>query len=282
MESNNPSVVLPFIWQSSTIDSSFSVSFPKATDMEMTLVSADLMQTMAEHDLLSLWFKGHPSNKKEAIVSGDPIIFTFRSGKITSTWYGYVYKIKQPNTWQGGNTEMLCVGASYVLKDSDQKIHTNVTADQVVERIAKKNGMAATTQRHPRVRNSIVQAGQSDWQVCKTLAKQTGFALRAENTNLIFVSKDKIFSSKKNSAPYFYYVNSEDDGIVPREARLTGSVISFTPHISDNTPEAGVRVDRVITGMHTDNSKIIKAKHPNKPPAISTKGVVVPSKEFFK
>ncbi|CAB4122170.1 Phage late control gene D protein (GPD) [uncultured Caudovirales phage] len=281
METNEFSPIRPFMWQSATQDSSFTVEFPKSSDMDMVLISAELMQTIEEHDILHLWFKGHPMNKREAIVSGDPITFTFRSEKITSVWNGYVYRVDQPNTWQGGNTEMICIGASYVLKESDQKIYSNVTADQVIERIAKKYGMSAITQRHPRVRDSVVQAGQSDWQLCKRLAKQTGFTLRAENTTIFFVSKDKIQSGKRESAPYFFYVTDETDGIVPRESRLSGTILSFTPHVSDSTPEAGVRVDRVITGVHSKNSTVIKAKHKHVAPSVVTKGVVVPNSGFF-
>ena len=275
------SVTRPFVWQDSSLKSSFKVVFPKAPDMELILISASLRLHIEEHDILVLNFKGHPFNKKEAIISGDPVKFKFRSKKVSSEWVGYVYKIQQDNGWQGGNTDIICVGASYLLKETNQKIYLNNTADQVISQIAKKHGFAAVTQRHPRQRDSIVQAGQSDWQVCKRLARQTGFALYSQNTTLFFVSKDKIYSSKKNGAPYFNYVNHENDGVVTREQRLTGSIISFVPHISDNTPEAGVRVDRVVTGVQANTGKTIKAKHKHISATNNSKGVVVPNSTYF-
>ena len=67
--------------------------------------------------------------KTGSVVSQDPVIFTFRSGKITSKWVGHVDHIEQPNTHKGGNTNIWCVGASWILKDSSQKIYKNVTAE---------------------------------------------------------------------------------------------------------------------------------------------------------
>lgn len=277
----NPSSIRPFIWQSASLDSSFDVAFPKASDMDLILIGAILHLNMEDHDLLELKFKGHLINKKEAIVSGDPVKFNYRSEKIKNTWVGYVYKIMEDNTWQGGNTTIICIAASYFLKQTDQKIFLNLTADQCVSRIAKKHGFTDITQRHPRQRDSIVQAGQSDWHVCKRLARQTGFAFFTDNTTLFFVSKDKIYASKKDSAPYFRYMNKELDGAVTREQRLTGTILSFNPHISDNTPEAGVRVDRVVTGVQANTGKTIKAKHKHVAPINTGKGVVVPNGTYF-
>ena len=276
-----PSSIRPFAWQSASFDSSFEVEFPKASDMDLVLIAATLHLSMESHDLLELKFKGHLKNKKEAIVSGDPIKFDYSSEKLKKTWVGYVYKITEDNTWQGGNTTIICIAASYLLKETDQKIFLNLTADQCVARVAKKHGLTGITQRHPRQRDSIVQAGQSDWQLCKRLAKQTGFAFFVDNTTLFFVSKDKIYSSKKDSAPYFRYINKEEDGAVTREQRLTGTILSFTPHISDSSPEAGVRVDRVVTGVQADTGKTIKAKHKHVAPKNTGKGVVVPDGTYF-
>ena len=269
-----------FVWNSSASNSSFTVSFPKAPDMELILMGAELYQDAEEHDRLVLHFKGHPLTKKNALISGDPVEFVFTSNKLKSTWQGYIHHINQPNTWQGGNTDVVCVGASWVLKETDQKVFKDVTADQVVTRIAKFVGMEAVTQRHPRVRKSIVQAGQSYWQLLRSLAKQTGFALLTENTTITFVSKDKIFQNKKKSAPYFNYVSSEVDGVVPRELKLTGTVLSFKPMISDNSPEMGIRVDRVMSGTSSQTGTTIKTTH-IKPKTSTNTGVVIPNERYF-
>jgi hypothetical protein len=270
-----------FVWSSNAKDSDFVASFPKAPDMELILIGAELHQDPDEHDRLVLHYKGKPANKKNSIVSGDPVLFTFRSGKLTSTWNGYVHHVRQENTHQGGNTDIVCVGASWVLKNTDQKIYKNVTADQVISKIAKKHSMAAVTQRDPRVRDQISQSGQSDWQLCRSLAKQSGFALRAENTTIIFVSKDKIYQSKKNSAPYFNYIDDEVGGVIPASLRMTGTILSFEPMISDQAPEHASRIDRVISGINTNTGSAVKATHPHMAEVKGNAGVVIPNKTYF-
>lgn len=273
---------IPFVWQSSGNLVDFEVSFPKAPDLDVLLIGAELYQVGNDHDMLVLHFKGRPDPKQNAILSKDPVVFKFRSQKLKSTWYGYVSYIDQPNTVIGGNTDIVCIGPSFFLKETSQKIYKNVTADQVVSRIATKYRLQAVTQRHPRVKSSMVQGGQSDWQLLRRLAKVTGFALRCENTSLLFVSKDKIYKDKKNSAPYFFYVSGDDNsGTTTREIRMLGTCFAFKVITSDSSPDTGVRVDRVITGVHTQNGTVIATTHKHKSGAKGNAGVVVPNEEYF-
>ena len=273
---------LPFVWQSSNSFVDFSVTFPKAKNFDLLLVGAELYQVGSEHDMLILHFKGNPDPKQNAILSKDPVIFNFRSQKLKSTWNGYVTQVRQTNTVVGGNTDIVCIGPSFYLKDTSQKIYKNVTADQVVSRIATKHSMQAVTQRHPRVKSSIVQAGQSDWQLLRRLAKSTGFILRCENSSILFVSADKIYKDKKASAPYFHYVGNDDNtGSTTKELRMIGSCFAFKPIVSDSSPDTGVRVDRVITGMHAQTGSVLSTTHKHKSKVTGNAGVVVPSQEYF-
>lgn len=265
--------------------SSYSVKFPKSEyiNKDIKLVSAELIQVADEHDRLILHFKGRPNERDTVLAYGDPVEFTFTNYKVPYTFNGHVYSINPQNTPQVANLEVVCISASgFSLKNTGQDIYTNVTADQVVKKIAAKNGFKPITQRHPRVRASIVQAGQSDWQLLRRLAKQTGFALRAENTTIFFMSKSKIFNSKKDSAPYFYYVDGEEVGSISRIQRAAfSSIFYFYPYVSDNSAELGAKVDRVITGLNEKTGEIIETIHPAKEFVEETKGVVVPGEDYF-
>ena len=279
MAINSPSDVV-FQWKEASAGAKFSVSFPKAPSLELILIGAELYQDIEQHDRLVLHFKGKPFVKGTEIKAGDPVSFTFQSEKVKSTWKGYVYSPVSKNTLRANNTDVICVGASYLLKNPDQKIYTNVTADQVLSKVAKKHGMKAVTQRHPRKFSSLTQAGVSDWQFCRRLAAQTGFALRADNTSLVFMSKDKLYNDHKKNAPYFYYVDNTQGGVVNKADRNLGTIINFTAYPSDEAPEMGVNVNRVTTGTNTATGKLIKVTHKHKA-AVASKGVVKPSKEFF-
>lgn len=263
---------------------SYEVDFPSTPSLktDIGLVGAELYQTAEQHDRLVLHFKGKPSKKETTISFGDPVVFTFKSGKTPYKFNGIVYRIDSKNTQQANNLDVICISASAELKNTDQKIYKNVTADQVVKKIAKKNGMKATTQRHPKVRKAVSQAGQSYWQLLRRLAKQTGFALRVDNTTIIFMSKEKIYKTKKKKAPYFAYVGGTTTGTITKPERLFGNIISFHPILSDNSAEFGTRVDRVITGTNQKTGEVIETLHTAKDYDKETKGIVVPGEDYFE
>lgn len=255
-----------------------NVIFPKVPNFPLVLVRAYLTQELDAHEILTLTFSGKVNDPAAGVVSGDPITFTWSSGLSTSTFVGYVHSIK-PTTVGENLTEIYCVSPSYLLKNTDQTIYKNVTADAVVSKIASKYGLKAVTQRHPRVFSSIVQAGQSDWQLLRSLAKQTGFALKTEKTTIYFMSKDKLSSSSKLSAPYFY---AQDIARTSRVASYMGTVHDFKPVVSDEAPDMfGATVDRVVNGIHETNSTPISTTHSSKPGAKQTLGAVVPSQAYL-
>jgi Phage tail baseplate hub (GPD) len=278
---NSPSTQY-FQWQDATANSTFSVSFPKNPNLELVLIGAELYQDIEQHDRLVLHFKGKPFVKGTEIHSGDPVTFKYQAEKVKATWTGYVHTPVSINGLKANNTDVICVGASYLLKNPDQKVYTNVTADQCIVKLANKHGMKATTQRHPRKRSSIVQAGVSDWQFCKRLAAQTGFALRADNTTIIFMSKDKLYNDHKNNAPYFYYVDDPQGGVATKSDKNLGTVLNFQAYPSDEAPELELNVDRTITGTNVSTGKPIKVTHKRKKANTSTKGAVKPGTGFFK
>jgi hypothetical protein len=250
--------------------------------MDQILIGAELHQDMEAHDRLVLHFKGTPYLQRASITSHDPVIFAVASQEgVSVTWYGYVNHVVQGNGIDGGNTDIICVGASRTFKDTDQKMYTNLTSDQVVSRIAAKHGFSAVCQRDPLVRDNVAQAGQSDWQLIKSLAKQSGFALYCDNTTIFYMSKDKIYEAKKQSAPYFSYVDAEENGVVTPALRALGSIISFTPSISDNAPEIGVRVNRVVSGINKTTGLVLNTTHPYNKTVKTSKGLVKPSAGYF-
>jgi len=280
MATNSPSTQM-FQWQDATAGATFSVSFPKTPALELILIGAELYQDIEQHDRLVLHFKGKPFVKGTEIKAGDPVSFTFQSEKVKSTWKGYVYSPVSKNTLKVNNTDVICVGASYLLKDPDQKIYVDTTADQVISKVAKKHGMTTVTQRHSRKFASLTQTGVSDWQFCRRLAAQTGFALRADNTSLIFMSKEKLYNDHKKNAPYFFYVDDPQGGVAVKSDRNLGTILKFEAYPSDEAPELGININRVTVGTNTSTGKPIKVTHKHKAAAPS-KGVVKPGTGFFK
>jgi len=275
------SILQQYVWQSANINAKFTVEFPKSPNLELIAISADLVQGMEQHDLLNIYFKGKPAKLETSILSGDPVTFTYTNNKVTSTFKGYVHHISQNNNIHGAaSTTVTCISASHVLKDTAQKIYKNVTADQVISQACSVHSLAAVTQRHPRVRNAIVQAGQTYWQLFRSLAREIGFTLRAENTTIIFVSRDKYFNDKKSNAPYFNYIDSTVNGVLSTPERALGSIIDFVPIVSDESPETGIKTDRVVSGQNRVTKASIKTTTPHSIPK-SNQGAVVPNEDYF-
>jgi len=256
-----------------------NVLFIKTPNFPLFLITAVLDQRTNSHELLTLTFAGKLTSDTTTVVSGDPVQFTWSSDFGTSTFVGYVHSIK-PTDINANVTEIYCVSPSYLLKNTDQKVYKNVTADVVVSKIAAKYGLKAITQRHPRVFPSLVNAGQSDWQFLKQLANLTGFLLKTEGTTIYFMSKSKLEAASRKGAPYFY---KETQNPGSRFASSFGSIVSFTSTLSDDAPEMfGATVDRVVSGIHRTNNSLINSTHTTKVGSKASKGVVVPSAAYLR
>jgi hypothetical protein len=254
-----------------------TVTFPLSPAFSLVFLSARLDQKFNSHDVLTIKYAGKIEETLNFVGSGDPVQFDYSGAGATKTWVGYVHKII-PSTVAENTTTIVCISATYLLKTTRQKIYKKVTADQIVQKICKQYGLKAVTQRHPRIFSSISQAGQSDWQLLRRLAKQTGFGLKITGTTVYFMSKDKLSSASAERAPYFF----KEDAANVRTIASMGTVVEFTPEISDEAPDmAGATVDRVVGGLHSTNNKTIATKHKIQPAKKKTKGVVTPSQKFL-
>lgn len=256
-----------------------AVRFPLSPTFDLVFLSAKLEQEFNSHDRLVIKYAGKVEDTLNFVGSGDPVEFEYSGAGYKKTWVGYVHKII-PSTVSENATTIICISPTYLLKTTRQKIYKNVTADQVVQKVCKQYGLKAVTQRHPRVFSTIAQAGQSDWQLLRRLAKQTGFGLKVTGTTVYFMSKNKLSSASTNNASVFF---KETAAPTVRGIASMGTLIEFTPQISDEAPDmVGATVDRVVSGLHSTNNKTIATKHKIQPAKKKTKGTVTPSKKFLK
>jgi hypothetical protein len=207
--------------------------FPQTPDFYMPVLSAELVQKQGAHDVLILRFKGAlQRHSGSPIKTGEPIQFTWKSGVNSCTFVGFVHTIEKNTTAGNTFTKIICVNNSEMLKKSGKRIFKNVTADQVAASIAKENDLSCDTSRHPYEHKHIAQAGQSYWQLLRRLSKSTGYALRAENTDLIFKNPDKIIAEKIATAPVFVHNDLGPPGLIANQ-----TLISFTALDSKNSAE---------------------------------------------
>lgn len=134
-----------------------------------------------------------------SVRPGDPVKCVLRGKDTAREFVGYVHEIK-PNITPGSNfVEVTVIGASYRLKQARQKVYEKVTATDVIKRIANDYGFStAGVQEHGRLYDQVVQAGHTELQLMSRLAKQCGYSLRIENTNIYF--EPLTFSYEENRA----------------------------------------------------------------------------------
>lgn len=239
--------------------STWKVSFPLSGTIPLVAVSARVIQRPAEHDILEVDYQGRIEIGDALLASGDPVQFEWSSMDGDQVFTGYVHHVK---TFTGPTSAMItrvvCIAASYVFKETRQKIYKKATADGIVRSVAQASSFGAVTQRHPRVFKAVGQSGQSDWQLLRRLAKQTGYALRAEGANVTFVSKEKLFYDRLSAAPTFKYLDTD----APAESAFA-DILSFEPIISDEAPDlSGARVNRKVGGVLENDSSTFTATYP--------------------
>jgi hypothetical protein len=270
---NNQYVKLPL-----ETPTSRRVTFPNTPNLDLVLLTASLTQKANTHDVLVLNFQGKINDPANSLVSDDPVIFTWDGGGAIKTFVGFISYVS-PTTLADNATQVVCLSPSYLLKNGAQKIYKNVTADAVVTKLAKKNGLNPITDRHPKIFPSVVQAGQSDWQVARSMAKQTGFILVNDGTTLYFVSKNRLATASRGSAPYFYASTQDERS---RVASKLGTIYTFDPIISDGSPDMpGATVDRAVSGIHAITDVPIDVIHPTVPTQDHGYGIISPNAEYF-
>ena len=201
------------------------VNFPETTVPPAHVYSLDFYQNRYEHEIVSLTFRDW-GVEYDSISTGSPITFTLNDSGTSRTFYGYVHHINVSRSPGAFLTEVIALSASMKLKNQSQKVYQGLSADAIIQEIATANGFVAFTVPHPRIYPQAAQAGHTDWEMMVRLAKQSGYSLRTENTEIYFQPFLHEYTNKLSEAPIFVMREANDP---------SGSTIySFEPTISES------------------------------------------------
>lgn len=174
------------------------VEMPNSQWQFQRVYKATVHQKNYEHDYMLITFRdwlGSPEKAKPGSM------IKVRLGK--KEFFGYIHDIRSHQENNKDVTELGIIGASYVMRQSSQKVYYNVTADQVIVDIARRYKFAYKAVPHPRVYAQISQAGMTDWEFMVKLAKQSGYFLRAEGAAIYFTPLLSDFNEKIYEAKSF-------------------------------------------------------------------------------
>lgn len=222
------------------------VNFPQTTIQPQVIYKADMYQKRYAHELVDLYFKDW-GVQYDVVKSGSPIHLVVNGFNEKREFYGYVHHIKTDRAPGKNFTKVTVIGASFPMKQQAQETYLNTTADQVVQQIAIKHNFVCFSVPHPRVYPQISQAGHSDWELLVRLAKQCGYTLRANNTELYFQPIMYDYTYHRSEAPKFIMRQANDP---------QGSTIySFEPLIGESIPyEDATKGAVAINGVDTVNA----------------------------
>lgn len=177
-----------------------TVKFPYSNLEPSLAYSFSLNQERYKHEYATILFKDWEIDYND-IKPMSPVEITIKTPEGPSRKLnGYISHIEPIYSPGERSVEITVIGASYVMKNTSQTIYKNVTADQVLKKIARKYEFSYFAEPHKRVFAQISQAGRTDWQLLVWLAKRVGYTLRAENTSLFFYPLSKDYSEQRSSA----------------------------------------------------------------------------------
>lgn len=206
-------------------------------------------QAKYQHELAYLTFNEWDTSI-DFIKPGLPVDFEIKDPKGVKKFYGYVHHVEPNKTPGSDNVTVVVIGASYVFKQARQEIYNNITASNLAIAIAKKHNFSYGVTPHPRVYPQISQSGQSDWQLLVKIARQCGYSLRVENTELYFKPLDEDFLTYKSEAPRFYMNDANNPA---------GSTIySFKPIIGETLgfdDAGGAKSATAVSGITLSESE---------------------------
>lgn len=227
-----------------------TVEFPLAVNQPKIVYAVEWKQNRYEHEMLTITFKDWDVNY-DSITTTSPVTVTIRGTKTERVFNGYVHHVK-PNITPGKNfVEVGVISPSYLMKQQNQTVYKNITADQVVKKIAKKYGFACYTVPHPRVYKQISQAGRTDWELMVRLAKQCGYTLRTQNTELYFQPVLEDYTKYRTEAPYFE--------LRMPESTVGTTIYSFNPVISESVNyDDAFKAAVAVAGVDTYSKSAIR------------------------
>jgi hypothetical protein len=202
-----------------------SVQFPDTAKPPARVYSATLYQKNYEHEMLSVLFKDW-NLEYDSVKPGSPVQVEIKGTTSSREFNGYVHHIEPNHTPGTAFTEVVMIGASFPLKQATQKVFKDYTADQVCRDLANKHGLSYYGVPHPRIFEQISHTGNTDWQILVRLAKQIGYTLRTQNTELYFEPILEDFKNYRSEASTF---------TMRTESDTRGSTLySFKPIISES------------------------------------------------
>lgn len=183
-------------------DTATTVTFPTIPSLQEKPRSIKLIQKQREHDILIMTFSTTSALWFDTMKTGVPVQFRWTQNNLSEVWYGYVSHIsKSVETQRVQTMEVVCVGASFPLKERATRVFTDVTIPEAVQTIAQEYGFNLISDADTRRFPQLMMAGHSYWEWIQEQAKRIGFAATVSGTNLYFRNMSQLIDQHASTIP---------------------------------------------------------------------------------
>jgi hypothetical protein len=172
-------------------------------------------------------------------------------------FYGYVDHIESHYDRAVGDNstleDVVCLGASYALKDPFSGGWTNAQASSLVQQIATKYYLSSVIETDDTTWPQLAAPGDSAWCFLTQLANKTGYSLACNKTMVRFTSIDlavqrywstmPVFLSRKTSVPF-------SQQTITKFQSLQGEALGLNGH---------TKATRTVSGLDIQTGQIVTA-----------------------
>jgi phage protein D len=221
------------------------------------VVSVKVMQTEGMHDTAIITLRGADTSAPE-LQPGTPVQMQFGWQSVDLDYfYGYVDHIENHYDRTVGSAstleDVVCLGASYVLKDPFVGAWTTVQASSLVQQIASKYFLSSVIETDDTIWPQLSSPGDSAWCFLTQLAAKDGFRLACNKTMVRFISVDLSMQRYWTTMPVF-------------QSRMVSSTYSqqtltvFQSVTGEALPVSGhTKAVRHISGLDLRTGQIVSA-----------------------
>lgn len=185
----------------------YTVDFP-GTDLgsqRALAIGVKVVQSAREHDAATIRMRSLTLDWYNKLRPGTPVTIKWSASSgdtARKAFIGYVSHVRPDESYSSSTEfDVFCIAASRCFREAGQEVWTNKTASQIVEDIARKHRFHAVVKPTKRLIPQVVQGGRTFWETMSSLAEQSGYGLRAEGTNLLFLPLSSLVDARFDSAP---------------------------------------------------------------------------------
>jgi len=232
----------------------FTVTFPDFPTFNEQAKNFNLVQEMGKQDVIEVKFSYQSPFYAKALKTGTLMVVDWVNDSLKGKFTGYVYQV-EVKTQKIPDREVIVkgVGASFSLKETDNKIWVNKSATQIVEEIAKKFKLKSKITPHKTIFSQQSMVNHTYWEKIQELARRIGYVAQVYGTELHFHPLDIMIDQFSTQAP----VMSAEDIELPMYASIYQRKLdSFIPAVGEATALAMFnKREKNISGIDPLNAK---------------------------